>query len=292
MEEKYRALMEAVHASEGLRTEVLNMTQRERRTDVRRRLRPAVAAAAAVLIVAVTALAAGAATGFDFVRFFSGKDGIEWNGVTYTDGFEASGGLACFPVEMLSEEARAAAASAQGEGTAELNVPSWEAVEQLLGVELPMSQVIEERGELRGFGVSYDNGPSNHYQCRVRLIGEDLRRVEIQTGYQIDGVDDSYAYSYVGVDVLFLTDAATPEERDESWFSYLNISSEPLNREDYLTAGGLEAVIVEHEPYNAYNALFVLDGIGYRVSIQAGTDAGEAEKDTALALLKEVLDGF
>lgn len=302
MEKKYRELFDEVHASAKLRMEVMNMTEKRRAHG----LRTVLAAALAAAVLTGTVLAVGAASGFDIVRFFNGEErvtAIDENGeqqeygLIYEIGTE---GMTFFPEADMSEEYRtvvregtsAQAIPRSGSGVY-LNMPNWKAAEEFLGLELANSQVLEEQGKLvpqwRKFGSISSDTVELNVLLDIHGNGHNSVQANFQAFKPIEGGEINS--DWINLNICILTDAVAPDMRDNSWLSLVQNPDIPHDesenaREDYVTAGGLEATIIkrkgdtEAEDFTKFDGIFVLNGMGYRLT----TDNE--------AFLKEVLDGF
>lgn len=284
MEERYRKMFEEVHAPDRLRTEVMDMAEQKSRKHIP--LRPLLIAAAVIAALMGTVLAIGG--GFDFVRSPSG-DEETWlyedpkTGKTYEVRLvcEAmSDRLTCFPMEDLSPEVQAA--NRDGKEESKERFHTWEEAAEFLGVELATSRTLEEQGKLRW------SDSVLACQCTVSLRGTPVTWIEVESEYEM-------GRSFVRAAATVWTDTIPREERSEYWFVQETVvGPEDIFREDYLTPGGLETVIIElrlsglsdeREELYCYRGVFILDGIGYEIAFT--TDEADG-----LEMLKEILDGF
>lgn len=303
MEKKYRELFDEVHASARLRMEVMDMTQEKRPC----RLHTALAAMLVAAALTGTVLAAGAATGFDIVRFINGEEtmtcpdenGEEREfGVIYEVG---SDGMIFFPEADMPEEYHAAKQEGADDPDiryisdyiVDLNKTSWAEAEEFLGLELANSRVIEERGALGRFGTRYDDS-SDTVKYNVKLSLFRSGRNYVNAFFKVYRPEEKGERQWGMVDmrICILTDAIAPDLRDDiTWTGLLNdderYGGREYTREDYVTANGLETVIIKmesvEEDFFTNYGIFVLNGMGYRLSV-AGADNE--------AFLKELLDGF
>lgn len=249
-------------------------------------LRPALAAAVMIAVLTGTMLAAGAAAGFDFVTFFGGtkadhiifvnEDGTKAEEECTVVYEAANSDFIYFPAEELPEAVREAA---DAENMVLLDLPTWESVEEFIGLDIANSRILEEQGKREDFEVRKGNGPFKTYQHMVSLSGEAPQTIQVHAHYQLDEVKIILA-------VYIKTDAIPQEYQDEIWLGRVDFYEETWDREDYLTAGGLEAVLIHNLTTSDVEAVFTLNGMGYQIS------ALGHDREQVAAVLKEVLDGF
>lgn len=169
----------------------------------------------------------------------------------------------------------------EGGGRIDTNHPSWEAAEQYLGLDMPMSRTVVEKGEPRTFQVypSDSGGDPETYNCQVQITDE---CIATEAAYRMEQWYTCLVSSFV------LTDKAGPDYapvwivRDVDVFSTVY--------EKYVTPSGLETGIISGQ--NAYWAVFVRDGIGYYVRLSWNNTPIDGESTHGVELLKEILDGF
>lgn len=303
MEEKYRELFDEVYASARLRTEVMDMTEEKRP----RRMHTALAAALVAAALTGTVLAAGVATGFDIVRFINGEETMtcpDENGEERELGviYEVrSDGMSFFLESDMPEAYHAAKQEGADDPDiryisdyiVDLNKTSWAEAEEFLGMELANSRVIEERGALGRFGMRYDDSSDTvKYNIRVSLFRSGRNYVDAFFRVYRPEEKGERRWGMVDMRICILTDAIAPDLRDDvTWAGLLNdgerYGGREYTREDYVTANGLETVIIKmesvEEDFFTNCGIFVLNGMGYQLSVTG------ADND---AFLKELLDGF
>lgn len=301
MEEKYRELFDEVHASARLRTEVMDMTEEKRP----RRLHAALATALVAVALTGTVLAAGAAAGFDIVHFINGGKTMtlpDENGedrevrVVYEVGSE---GMIYFPEADMPEAYHAAKQEGAddpditfvGNGSVYLNKTTWAEAEDFLGLELANSRVIEERGALSSFGIRYKD-TDEIYDYDVCLELNRFGRNYVSAHFKVyEEADGPRAWNTVDMRICIQTDVVDPDMRDYTWYGVVHDEQRAgeyeYTREDYVTANGMETVIVKGRAVEGescwYDGIFVLNGMAYQLRV-LGPDRE--------AFLKEVLDGF
>lgn len=271
-------------------------------------LRPALAAAAMIAVLTGTMLAAGAAAGFDFVTFFGGTktDRVSFvneDGAKVTEEctviYEAANSdFIYFPVEELPEAVREAADAGNG---VFLDLPTWESVEEFIGLDIANSRTLEEQAERKDLEVKTDNGPYKTYQHMVFLSGEAPKSIQVGAQYRlaVREAADAGDWAFLGLpipedeikitfNVYIRTDAVPQEFRDGTWLGRVDFYGETWEREDYLTAGGLEAVLIHNLTTSDVEAVFTLNGMGYQI----GAYGYGYDREQVVTVLKEVLDGF
>lgn len=284
MEERYRRLYENIHAPERLKASVENAAGQPKEKGRRFAVRSALAAAAVAVALVGTVFAAEVVGGFDFVQFFSGGekaalvDGEELDILYEVD----DGGMVYFPVEDLTQELRDAA-GASGGGLTMLDKGTWSGAAEFVGLEIPLSSVLEKRAEHVGVTIAIGGGPERNYGCGVQLNGTEPKGVMIEDAYRIGGVQ-------INVTASIKTDAIESEQRGGPIYCYVVEGERTArSREDYLTPEGLTAVIVCGQTlYNSSSvqAIFTLNGINYRLLISS------YDMEHAVDIMKTVLDGF
>lgn len=271
MQKEYRELFDGVHASERLRTEVMNM-KREKIKHIRKFPRAALIAAALAF-----ALVGSAAAYLSQVRVAPCGDGYSVQSET------GSIPLASLPEDLLRRAEKA------GQGQEILPFQSWDEAEAYLGLEIADNDRLD-RMEKGLWGVS---------------LGESDKPVTAPVIMRLqyrDGLPDAVILtaSYVEGDVSVMAEAALMVEdpsfdKDRS-YHFANPAMELKSVETYVTPGGMEAAVVacravyrEDWARTEYYGQFVLNHAAFRV--KTGADEGEAGED-ALALLKEILDAY
>lgn len=305
MEERYRNMLEEVHAPARLRTEVMNMAEQKNRKHMP--LRPLLIAA--VVIAALMGTVLAATSGFDFVKIYSSgeKTHMGWDGEEWYELYEVTpNGVACVPVEDLPQEVLDAVVRGGSRPLTYLRLEDWNAAEEFLKVGLVGSTVLEESGEQVRFAVG---GGINVVGCEVDIYsGLDIYcGLKLCCGeeppdfdpYMI-GVHEMYRLGEeaVSLDVVFPTDAiyaydAVVEDFSiEDFLSHgfgSNDSSDTASAEEYLTANGLETVIITHtgsSDVRTVERTFTWNGLHYKLWVY-GTDS-----EHGVQTMKEVLDGF
>ena len=272
MREKYKETFDSVHASQRLKSEVLNM-KREENVRSRRRV-PAVVLVAAVLAVALAGTA---------VAYLS-----RVTVAPYGEGYSVQSEAGNVPLASLSEDVLQRAAAAESHAEV-MPFDSWDDAEAYLGLEIADNAKLDqmEKG-LWGMSLSESGEPV----IAPSLI--DLRYT--------NGLPDTITLiaSYLEGDfsvkteaVLMMEDPAFGEDRI---YHFANPMAEMNGTETYITPSGLEAVIVvsrvafrEDFVRMEYTAQFVLNQASCSVRISA--DEGESGEE-ALSLLKEILDAY
>lgn len=299
MENNYRDMMDAVKAPEGLRMEVMKMSEQERTKKTRPLPVRVALAAACICALLMTAAVAAEAMGFDFVKIFNTEEAEETDLDYMVDG----SGVRHIPLSALSQEAQALKEQYEDRDdgyvcTVELAFDSWEEAEEYLGYEI-MDNPVLAQGTYGSVSLLSKEGDKRSANCWIKVIfGDDGEITYIQVfsrmnlsvspnGYMVE------ATLYVRETIEDLPDGPIVAYKCHN-DSYVE------GKEDYLTPDGLETVIVttEQAPVlladgseyrgGEYDAHFFLRGI--RFSVWA--DYPEQDRETALTELKQVLDAF
>lgn len=257
-------------------------------------LRPVLVAA---VIAALTGTVLAAGSEFNFLTFFNGS---ETRTVIFEDEFEetiekeqsliygiSGEQLTYFPVESLSDELREAAKE-NGDKTAIVNQLTWKQAETFLGMELANSSVLKRCRQV-GFGWQ-PVGSDSIEICRHQfwLFGEEPRSIEIITFYLLKTELEVSIQKPVSItlNIRIETDANEVPVWHTTWGNL----KEGWTKEEYLTAEGLETVIIgdmgNGENGHRYHGVFVLNGMIYTL------DATGSDAEQVVTVLKEVLDGF
>ena len=290
MWKEYKETFDGVHASQRLKTEVLNM-KREENAEKKRRI-PAAALVAAVLVIAMAGTAMAEYMGW--VRIESINSWLGPYGPEEGDGYTVTLTADRFPAENLSEEVYTIGAEIGDVHRAGRRIAfdSWGACEEFLGVELAnnprLEQMQKETCRIDGFGdihaavsLAYETlMPS--YASVTAWYGEG-RHVRANQWVQLR---TQYA----------------PDDDPEMWDSLiLQNGDEPLTYETYITASGIEAIIFT-DTYdtsistftNCY-ASFVKDN-NMRFTLDVSVQTHENQESTgapdAMELTKEILDAY
>ena len=328
MENNYRDMMDAVKAPEGLRMEVMKMSEQER-TKKTRPLPVRVALAAACIgALLMTAAIAAEGLGFDFVKIFPAGEkkirqgtvqGQESEGIQEWEvDYEVDGsGVEYIPLSALSQEIQDKRAQVSQEGVYHqetLAFDTWAEVEEYLGLELADNSVLA--GGTHRFPVRYStNG--------VPELGNYL--VDIR--YPLNGAVGVTVSSVINLgnrscDVSAFLGAGGDDDGSGITLNFGFPDDWTVeSQESYLTPSGLETVIVhiekgswpredggEHRAggYRAYftlrGALFEVEtGYSYEVlpegveeTMRPGViwESHPPTQKQALAMLKEILDAF
>ena len=268
IEREYKDALDGLRFSDEAKERMMNnlMEQKGQNSAKRRGVRPLRAgliAAALCLALAGTAVAAQ----FFGVRVMDGK-GIDGDNVVWL-----AGGIACHPVNSLSEEVRAL------DGTYTVKpFGSWEEMEAFIGADV-MNNPVLDASPARQYSVEFD-GVAGSFLARVAA---DLRFIHMLGCYEIDGVD-------IKVNGFFYTDRM--EVEDDHRFMGTGYSDDTeLSREVYTTPSGLEAQILEFDragdQIDRCMASFSIDGVPFTVSAY-----GYGDMEAVREALFQVLDGF
>lgn len=198
------------------------------------------------------------------------------NGVTYLQG-----GVAYYPYDSLSEQVKALEGVWKtASGCLIRTVPSWQAAEDFIGVNLMDNPLLDASPATR-FGHIYD-GVNSPFM--VILNGPELSSARVYGCYEIGEAN-------ILVEANLFTDrqAALSEDWDQRFqgYDFSHIEGMQVCQDTYTAPSGLEARILEltrpDEDGASYKAACSLNGIPTVVSV----DDGDAR-----AVLLQVLDGF
>lgn len=273
LEQDYREALDALRFSGAGKERIMNGLMETEKRPVKRKhfrpLRPALIAAVLCLALVGTVFAAG----WDWAAFI--RHDVSSNG---REMFSIDGNsLARYSWADLAVECK------EG-GRIASDHPSWETAEQYLGLEMPMSRTLEEKGIPQTFRVyrSDPGGDPKTYNCQVQITDE---CIITDTAYRMEQWYTCIVSSYV------LTDKAGPDFSPVWIVRNADVFSTVY--EKYVTPGGLETGVISDQ--NAYWAVFVRDGIGYYVRLSWNNTPIDNMPETqsqGLELLKQVLDGF
>lgn len=269
MWKEYKETFDGVHASQRLRTEVLDM-KREENVRSKRRI-PAAALVAAVLVIALAGTA---------LAYLS-----RVTVAPYEDGYSVQAEVGNIPLSSLPEEVLRRAASATDSADI-LPFQSWDEAEAYLGLELGDNARLDQM-EKNVYRMSLgENGKSETAPCLIWLdhcenLPSCIRLVAAYKEGNLQVLEET---------VLLVENPALGEDRP---YWYGKPSSEMVSTESYVTPSGIEATIVTSQgagtAYMKYEANFVLNQSFFRVKIE---EAGEESRADALTLLKEILDAY
>lgn len=270
-----------------------------------------------VLLVAacVTALllvgpAAAKVMGFDFVRIFGGPeekivyvkknyDGTEeWGETGLLYEVYGSGNAKNIPLSELSPAIQEIQEQYQDEDwyTEQLSFDSWAEAEKFLGREIADNAVLEG-AEYKLSTIWKDGEPYQEGNCIVGAFIKyrELSSVDVRARYQLPFPGPEGAENAVNTDVAVYADLFIGEELPLCPdFGFIDNGHWTVeDQKSYLTANGLEAVIINVK-WNTghggqYHAFFFLRGIRFRVEVDYH---GPEDQETVLVGLKQVLDGF
>lgn len=198
------------------------------------------------------------------------------NGVTYLQG-----GVAYYPYDSLSEQVKALEGVRKtASGRLIRTVPSWQAAEDFIGVNLMDNPLLDASPATR-FGHIYDGVDS---QFMVILSGPELSSARIYGCYEIGEAN-------ILVEANLFTDRHTTPE--EGWherfqsYDFSQIEGMQVSQDTYTAPSGLEAQILAitrpDEDGVSYKAACSLNGIPTVISVDDGD---------AYAVLLQILDAF
>lgn len=288
MENKYRNMMDEVRAPEGLRQEVMNISGQERTKKTRPIPVRVLMVATCVCALLVTVAVAAEIAGFDFVRIFRGTEEVR-------EHYEvAPGSIAAIPLEEFSPEVQALAAPYQDTDyhNEYLGFDTWEEAEEFLGREIARNPILAQAEYLpNGYSSEGNHVDGNCMVWAVIKYGV-LEQFFVSANYDLHSEEWGALRVNVTAQVVV---GGNPESAYMGF--YFNDLLTIEDQEDYLTANGLETVILNMSRVPAegnafsggeYHAHFFLRGIRFWVMANYGPE----DQETVLAGLKEVLDNF
>lgn len=328
MENNYRDMMDAVKAPEGLRMEVMDMSEQERTKKTRPLpVRVALAAACICALLATAAIAAEG-LGFDFVKIFRGEEkkvvrytiyGRESEGIQEHElDYEVDGsGVEYIPLSALSQEIQDKREQVNQEGAyydETLAFDTWAEVEEYLGLELADNDLLARGTHL----------PVRYSEDFVPELGNYL----VDIGYALNGSVGATVTSQIKLGynkgcrvAAFIHAGGDPDDPGTTLQFEASDVWTAESQESYLTPSGLETVIVhivdapwpredggEHRAGH-YHAYFTLRGALFEVkttyayevlpegveeTMRPGViwESHPPTQEQALATLKEILDAF
>lgn len=329
MENNYRDMMDAVKAPEGLRMEVMNMSEQERTKKTRPLPVRAALAAACIGALLMTAAIAAEGLGFDFVKIFPDGEkkirqgtvqGQESEGIQEWEvDYEVDGsGAEYIPLSALSQEIQDKRAQVNQKGVYHqetLAFDTWAEVEEYLGLELADNDLLD-LGTHR-FPVRYStNGVPEwgNYLVDIRYPLNGAVGVTVSSQIEWGYNKGCRMAAYIGA-------GGDPDDPGVTLNFGFNDIATAESQESYLTPNGLETVIVhivdaplpredggEHRAGH-YHAYFTLRGALFEVKTTYAYEVfPEGVEETmrpgviweshpptqkqALATLKEILDAF
>lgn len=192
------------------------------------------------------------------------------------DGFiNMQGGITFYPYDSLSEEIRALA-----ETPVTQRVSSWQAAEDLIGIDLMNNPVLDE-APARSYS-QIRNGVEGRF-----LVSPSRYVVHAFGCFEIGAVNINLNCQ------VFTENKAAYMEEDDTFYGIKFADSAEITQDVYTAPSGLTAQIIQAyspestiSPYNCC-AVFSLDGIPTVLETDAATSMEEAR-----AVLNRVLDGF
>ena len=279
-ERKYREAMDGLRFSDKEKERIMKdlLEQREQTPRKRRGVRPLRTA----LIAAALCLAL-VGTAFSAVHYF-GVRIVDGTGENDYD-FWTEGGIACYPVDSLSDELKAP----ENQGTY-LGFKSWRQVEKFIGIDLMNNPVLDGCPALTCSQTVIIGGDKVSGNFLV-WITPGLERVLINGCFEMGDVNiDVGGYLY--------TERKTEggEEWDERFSSRSFVEGSQTSRESYTAKNGLEAQVITVEyPTNpsGYSAghrcmaSVSINGVPFIINTTSYNSMDEAQE-----ALYRVLDGF
>ena len=313
MWEKYEETFDGVHASQRLKTEVLNMKREEKAA--RKRRIPAAALAAAILAVVL----AGTAVAEEIINRVNVDLVNPDEAGASTEGYSLRIRFSPIPLESLSDEALERFAWGEGggiqryEGTDGEYVSwthhSWAEAEAFLGLDLGRNLMLEQYPEVY-MGDPYDPNEGTCWVGGVLADDEGTKipaRFDLCSGYQVGDcrvqvmaelqVDRPAATAFQGPragvehEAFQYVDAGTVE-------GCYTTEDKQFSAEENTTASGLTAIIVSRSGTQAYDP-DDMDGIRLystayfaRENAWFSIECAGPDRARETSLLKEILDAY
>lgn len=309
MENNYRDMIDAVKAPEGLRRSVVNISEQDRAKKARPLPVRVALVAACVGVLLVVGVVAAEVLGFDFVKIFKdgeekivhvvrkGDDGAE----TLEDLdllYEVDGsGLASIPLRELSPALQEVGEQYKNEDrhTESLIFDSWAEAEEFLGLEIADNAMLEGLEYMPSTIWTRDFKPDRQGNCITSAdfkYGEPVS-VDVDAQYRLPLSEGESAVFSVSTDFFIGEELPLCPH-----FVYIDNGYWTVaGQEDYLTANGMETVIIDVKQVwdeqiseaGEYHTFFFLRGVRFMVKIHY---SGPEDQEIVLAGLKEVLDNF
>ena len=309
----YKETFDGVHASQRLKTEVLNMKREEKATGKRR-------VPAAVLVAAILAVVlAGTAVAEEIInRVNVDLVNPDEAGVS-TEGYSLRIKFSPIPLESLSEEALERFAYGEGDGIYRYEGPadgvtwvsaSWAEAETFLGVDVGRNPLLEQYPAIVGKVRTDDTVEGTCWVGGYVVDDEGTiipARFDLISGYQ---VEDCHVQVMAELQVDRPAATAFQGERagvEHGAFQYVDAGTvegcyttedKQFSAEEYTTASGLTAIIVSRSDTRAYDpdddewiqpystAYFAKENAWFSIECAGPDHARE------ISLLKEVLDAY
>ena len=281
MKKEYRELFDEVHASQRLRTEVMNMKHEEIKPTHRI---PRAALIAAVLLIAL----AGTAVAAELLGYvqIDLKNPDETN--TSGEGYTGKAAMQTIPAESLSEAALERAAAME-DISDDWEFDSWSEAEAFLGMELLDNPKLEElpaiprKGSCHALVINY-TGEDQQYDIPFLIL--------LSASYQADGCRVTQ-----GAHMQFQYPGYPQREGGLGFGKY----SGDTCLEEYTTPSGIKASIITTTKkqkgsnaidHTSYTACWATDHVLYSLCTSVHDPIDHPDSIHALEILKEILDAY
>lgn len=244
---------------------------KRRKTPMKNWKRIAIGLAAAVLLVGTAAAA-------------------HYAGISIVDDREETGdiwlagGIAYYPVDELSEEAKALAPKdALSAGKA---FDSWQEMEDFLGIDVMNNPLLDKSPAKRYFTMhTFQDGRSVE-GCFVLVTDSELTSFEAKGCYEIGKLD-------INVDAYLYTDKMEQLETfTENFIGYVFPDDTQVSWESYTTASGALAQVMEVQRSEGHrnSCIGAVSFNGIPIVVRVHTDTGNTQE--AREVLLQILDNF
>lgn len=284
MWKEYKETFDGVHASQRLKTEVLNMKREENAT--KKRKVPAAALAAVILVIALAGTALAAELLGHIQIDLKNPDETNTSG----EGFTGVATFYTIPVENLSTAALERAAEAE-DVLENWKFDSWSEATAFLGLELLNNPKLENLPPVRK--------RENCNACVITCGGDDQYHnvpflIVLSAVYQADGCRITQ-----GANMKFQYPGYPQGESDWGFAKHLG----ETHLEEYTTPGGMEVSIVTATrngqagtayptSYTSYTAYWINGNVMYFLCTSVHDPMDHPDSTHALEILKEVLDAY
>ena len=286
MREKYKETFDGVHASQRLKTEVLNVKREENGTK-KRRIPAALVAAILVIALAGTAVAMELISRVQ-IQMVDPSEADELGVDEFDVGYIAHTELAPLPLEALSEKARERAAGVTE--YADWAFDSWSEAAEFLGLDLAENSALAKLQKSVVTIPLPDGTDDWSAYCRAAVaIDPEMPGIPCSIFLRA-----AYAHGKCSITEsvrIWIAPPGQSEPHDsvntiDAGLLITGLDTLRLQTETYVTPSGMEVPIVTHEvdDFIDYTAYFVKDGFYYTV-----TTSGSGN---AMDILKEVLDAY
>lgn len=291
MENNYRDMMDQVKAPEGLRREVMKMSEQERTKKTRPLPVRVVLVAACVCALLVVVAVAAEVAGFDFVQIFKGTEKDGWDYMV--DVSELAGYIPLKDLSPALQELQEQYKDADYH-MERLYFDSWEEAEEYIGYEITDNAILAQ-SIYTARPITDGEEKQNICCARIWIKYGKIYTISVYAYYEMNWPRVYSASPDISVSVdLYIGDESALYGPG---MAYLSDDSVAELQENYLTENGSAVVIVNMidnsdwfpDGGGCYQAHFILRGMLFTVDAHYH---GPEDQEIVLAGLKEDLDNF